>query len=380
MPSVETTESAPGGRAGAGSEASPGASPAAAPSASVGGLLGSPASAAAAPPPAGGPTDDPYGLHLLAQNVPSVVSARVDAAVERATTDPRGAHQELVAVYLSPEFPRMPAFTRARVMVNVAASYRALGDLNSARLHFEAALASQALDARQQERALEGLRLVRGGETRPAGASGAAPADPALVAALEARVDAAIARARADAANGHEIIRALYVDPDFPHLNPRVRARILFDHAAAAQLAHHDAEAVSLWEEALGSGLLDVSHQARARDALQLLRRDRDATPRTPELLIASIDGAVALQSDKRAARDMLLRVYRNPGFVALDAHQRGRCLFNLAAAYTSLGEEREARNYWLEALNSGGLDDSHRDRANHHLRRVMPTETPAPG
>jgi len=350
-----------------------GASP---PTASIGGLLAAPtANAAGAPSTSseGATAEDPFALHLAARTVPSVVSARVDAAVALAERDPRDAHRELLAIYQDDAFPGLPAFTRARVMVNLATSFHALGDINRARLQYEAALASGALDAYQQERALEGLRRVRGGRI----ADGGDAPDAAQVAALEARVTVATAEARNDPARGPELMRAIYVDPAFPHLSPRVRARVLFDFAAALQLAGRASEAISHYEEALGSGLLDGAQAANARDAIHTVRLDGDAEPRSPEMLAAMIDGAVALQSDKRVARDMLLRVYRNPGFRALDARQRGRCLYDLAAAYTSLGQAQEAWNFWLEALSSGGLDDSHRERANRYLRGVLPSSVP---
>lgn len=254
-------------------------------------------------------------------------------------------------------------------------------DTDSARLHFEAALASGALDGRQRERALEGLRLARGGEQRPQPGADtpAVPAEGARVAALEARVEAAIAAGRTHGAAAFEAIDAAYRDPDAPHLGGSTRARLLFAHAATTQLAGRTAEAISLWEEAIGSGLLDAEHVERARDYLHLARADRAAPARPADLLLAMIDGAVALQSNPLVARDMLLRAYRNPGFTALGAQQRGRCLYNLAASYSNLGESRAAVNFWLEALNSGGLDERQRAQANDHIRAVMPGASSPP-
>jgi tetratricopeptide (TPR) repeat protein len=368
--------------AGAGRRNPGGAGPTSAPTASVGGLLGEPAagasSAAAPPPPAG---DDPFGLHL--EGAAADVTARVDAAVARAASDPRGAHRELLAVYQSRDFARLPAPVRARVMIDLGSSFHTLEDTASARLHFEAALASGALDARGQARALEGLRRARGGANhRGADAPGGGEApDATRLAALEARIEAAIDTARHDQTAGVTAIASVYRDPDMPHLPPRVRARLLFAHASAHQRAHRYAEAVSLWEEAMGSGLLDAEHLALARDLIQRARAGHDdddqTTARSSDLLAAMLDAAVALQPDNKAARDSLYRVYLDPGFRRLPTLQRGRCLYNLAASLQNLGEVQAARNFWLEALNSGGLDDGQRARANDHIRDVMPTSTP---
>jgi hypothetical protein len=332
--------------------------------------------AAAAQAVSGGASSDPDAdaLGLTARfEAQRAIEARVDAAVRRSTADPAGALAALQQILGEPGFDDLPGPLRARVLYDIGGSYQRLEQPHEARMYLEASISGGGLDAGRTERAAEAIRRTRGGAY--AGAPGSAtPVDEDKARQLQERVTAGIAAGTAGRnAEAVAILNEVYLSADFPGLPRALRGRALFALAAAYQNTGDASRAISGWTEALGSSTMDAEHQARARDNLRLARIGQPAAYDNLGVLLAMIDGATALAgTSPQQGFDMLYRVYRASGFRSLPADQQARVYHNLAALAQRARMHDHARNFWLEALNSGLLDARQAAQGRHYLNQAL--------
>jgi len=343
-----------------------------APSEAPGQAAGNAAGNAAASPSPGDADAGGPGITARFEAQRALVS-RVDAAVARSAADPQGALTDLLQIMGDPGFGQLPREQRARVLYDIGASHNAASRPDEARRYFEAATAGGGLDRERTDRATEAIRRTRGGAWTGAPGS-ATPADPEQARALEERVVQAVEAGAAG--RNEEALRTLsevYLSTDFPGLPRGLRGRVLFAIAAAHQNTGELVRAISGWNEALGSGLLDASHTLRARDNLRLARAGQPTAHRSEDVLNAMVDGATAMAATSPSEGfDMLFRVYQDAGFRSLSSEQQARTYHNLAALAQRAKDLRRARNFWTEALNAGVLSPRQEAQARDLLDTVL--------